>query len=113
MGENSHSGALVCILGGVIKCCLPLKSLRPKSLEVINVGKKKEISKVRLTTLKWKVVIDHLCGSEGIPRYPWEGGTSHTEVGAVLIAVEVSIGEERTQSNNGSRFNVGRVVINL
>lgn len=46
-------------------------------------------------TLKWKVVIDHLCGSEGITRYPWEGGTSNAEVGAVLKAVEVSVGEEQ------------------
>lgn len=74
---------------------------------------KKEISKVRLTTLTWKVVIDHLCGSEGIPRYPREGGTSHAEVGATLTAAEVSVGEERTQSNNVGRFNVGGVVINL
>lgn len=53
-----------------------------------------EISKVRLTTLKWKVVLDRLCGSEGITRYPQEGGTSGVEVGAVLTAVEVSVGEE-------------------
>lgn len=53
-----------------------------------------EISKVRLTTLKWKVVLDRLCGSEGITRYPQEGGTSGAEVGAVLTAVEVSVGEE-------------------
>lgn len=71
------------------------------------------MSKVRLTTLKWKVVIDHLCGSEGITKCPREGGTSHVEVGAVLTAVEVSISEEETQSNNVGRFNVGRVVINL
>lgn len=74
---------------------------------------KKEISKVRLTTLKWKVVIGHLCGPEGIPRYPREGGTSHAEVGAVLTAAKVSVDEERTQSNDMGRFNVGRVVINL
>lgn len=63
--------------------------------------------------MKWKVVIDHLCGSEGIPRYPRDGGTSHAEVGAALTAAEVSVGEERTQSNNVGRFNVGGVVINL
>lgn len=63
--------------------------------------------------MKWKVVIDHLCGSEGITRYPRERGTSHAAVGAVLTAVEVSVGEEGTQSNNVGKFNVGRVVINL
>lgn len=63
--------------------------------------------------MKWKVVIHHLCGSEGITWYPREGGTSHAAVGAVLTAVEVSVGEEGTQSNNVGRFNVGRVVINL
>lgn len=63
--------------------------------------------------MKWKVVIDQLCGSEGITRCPWEGGTSHAEMGAMLTAVEVSVGEERTQSNNVGKFNVGRVVINL
>lgn len=31
----------------------------------------------------------------------------------MLTAVEVSIGEEGTQSNNVGRFNVGRVVIDL
>lgn len=31
----------------------------------------------------------------------------------MLTAVEVSVGEEETQSNNVGRFNVGRVVIDL
>lgn len=41
------------------------------------------------------------------------GGRSHAEVGALLTAVEVSVGEEGTQSNHVGRFNVGRVVIDL